>query len=156
VVIEVQASALTLDTINKRVLGYNKFNDPINIVWIIPLKEELGDATFRPRLYEWYLHSMYYGRVYYWIKGMGAKVIPVHFDKTDRWIPETSWYNEFGEEEVAGGYAKDYKTIVKPNFGEVCDLRNFKERRREEFIPENEKKAVPKCHIFMDRLKKWW
>lgn len=154
IVIEVQNSTLTLPKILKRVEGYSARG--VSILWIVPLKEELGDEIFRPRLFEKYLHTMYYGKIYYWIKGNGTKLIPVHFDNADRWIDESHWFEEDGTERTEGGYFKTYKTIFKPNYGQVVDLKNFVCHKREEFIPENENKSIPECWIFKDKLKTWW
>lgn len=154
VVIEVQASSLTLPKILKRVNGY--FLRNVSILWIVPLKEDLGCETFRPRQYERYLHSMYYGRVYYWQKGHGLTLTPVHFDGADRYIEESHWFEEDGTECSAGGYYKRYKTIFKPNFGERVNIKDFIIHEREEFIPENEDKTIPRSLIFKDRLKNWW
>lgn len=154
IVIEVQASSLTLPKILKRVNGYNARN--VSILWIIPLKEVLGTENFRPRQYERYLHSMYYGKVFYWLKGNGSLVQPIHFDNSDRWIEESHWFEEDGTERSEGGYYKTYRTIVKPNYGKQVDIKDFICYEREEFTPENEDKSVPKCLIFKDRLDNWW
>lgn len=154
VVVEVQASTLTLPKILKRVNGYYARN--VSILWIIPLKEDLGTENFRPRQYEKYLHSMFYGKVYYWLKGNGSKVNPIHFDKADRWIKESHWFEDDGTERIEGGYYKDYKTVFKPSYGEEVDIKDFICHEREEFIPDNEDKSVPKCLIFKDKLNNWW
>jgi hypothetical protein len=154
VVIEVQASSLTLPKIIKRVNGY--YARKVSVLWIVPLKEDLGTENFRPRQYEKYLHSMYYGKVYYWLKGNGSKVNPIHFDNADRWIEESHWFEEDGTERTEGGYEKTYKSIFKPNYGKEINLKEFICYEREEFTPENEDKSVPKCLIFKDKLNNWW
>lgn len=154
IAIEIQNSTLTLDKILKRVDGYSKRG--VSILWIVPLKEELGDEIFRPRLFERYLHSVYYGKIYYWLSGYGTEVIPVHFDRADRWIEESHWFEADGTERTEGGYNKTYKTIFKPNYGQKVDLKNFECFKRDKFIPENESKSIPECWIFKDRLKRWW
>ncbi|NVK52511.1 MAG: hypothetical protein HWD85_06215 [Flavobacteriaceae bacterium] len=154
IVIEVQASTLTLPKIIKRIHGY--FSRGISILWIIPLKEPLGKENFKPRLYEKYLHSMYYGRVYYWIRGNGSKLIPVHFDRTQRWIEETTWFEQDGTERTEGGYFKTFKSIFQPNYGKIVNIKDFISFERESFIPGNENKTIPKCLIFKDVQKEWW
>src|SRR5437764_578539 len=77
IAIEVQSSALTVPRILKRCHGYSKRN--ISILWVVPLCDELGEKPFRPRHFERYLHSIYYGRVYYWRAGFGSCLLPVHF-----------------------------------------------------------------------------
>ena len=154
IVIEVQASSLTLPKIIKRVNGY--YARKTSILWIVPLKEDLGTENFRPRQYERYLHSIYYGKVFYWLKGNGSLVQPIHFDDADRWIEESHWFEKDGTERSEGGYFKTYKTIVKPNYGKQVDIKDFICYEREEFTPKNENKSVPKCLIFKDRLFNWW
>ena len=154
IVIEVQASSLTLPKIVERIKGY--YERRVGVLWVVPLKEDLGIENFRPRLYEKFLHSIFYGRVYYWIRGNGSKVNPIHFDPADRWIEESHWFETDGTERSEGGYYKTYKTIFKPNYGEKIDIKDFGVSERNEFIPENENKEVPKCLIFKDQLESWW
>jgi len=154
IAIEIQKSSLSLRTIIKRMKGYSSLG--ISILWIVPLKEDLGSEKFKPRLYEKYLHSIYYGRIYYWLKGNGSKVIPVHYDKASRMIEASSWYESDGTEMSAGGYEKTYKTIFIPNYSNVIDIKNFIIEKRKKFIPANEKKAIPESWIFRDNLRPWW
>lgn len=154
IVIEVQASSLTLPKLLKRVIGYYSRN--VSIIWIVPLKEDLGKENFRPRQYEKYLHSMYFGKVYYWKKGDGINLTPIHFDKAERYIEVSTWYDEDGIEREEGGYYKTYKNIVKPNYGSKTSIIDFHPFERMEFIPENENRMIPQCLIFKDNLKNWW
>jgi hypothetical protein len=154
VVIEIQASSLKIDEIVARSENYKKHG--CHVLWIIPLKEELGDDEFRPRLYERYLHEIYYGRVYYWVSGYGTKLKPVHFDPVFRDIEIREWY-ENGELVSVGGYQRKLRTIYKPNYGKTIDISaDFKDLLRSSFYPENEKKAVPELMIYMDNLNHWW
>ena len=77
VAVEVQASTLTIAKIVKRAQDYTKRG--IALLWLVPLHEPLGESPFRPRLYERYLHSIYYGRTYYWWAGLGLVLKPVHY-----------------------------------------------------------------------------
>lgn len=154
IIIEVQVSSLTLPKILKRVKGY--YQRGAAILWIIPLKEKLGTESFRPRLFEKYLHSMYFGRAYYWIKGNGSRLIPVHYDSADRWINESRWFEADGTERMEGGYFKTYKNTFKPNYGPEILIEEMTFHKRKEFIPENENKTIPECNIMKDTLKKWW
>lgn len=72
VIIEIQASALSINQIIERTIQYTLRG--CAILWILPLREPLGTDIFRPRLFERYLHSMYFGRSYYWIKGVSFPV----------------------------------------------------------------------------------
>lgn len=153
VVIEVQGSTLSIDTIRHRTVEYTKRG--AYILWIVPLKKDLGTKLFRPRLFEKFLHSMYYGRIYYWVEGDGTIIRPVHLKVAGRDIPVSTWM-EGGGERTEGGYYKEYKKIKAPDYGEEVDIRDFFTTSRPFFVPENEKLAVPECNIFMDGLEIWW
>jgi len=77
VAIEIQASTLTIAKLIKRLTDYTKRD--ISLLWLVPLREPLGELPFRPRLYERYLHNIYYGRTYYWWAGQGLVIKPVHY-----------------------------------------------------------------------------
>ena len=156
VVIEAQVSQLSISTIIKRSVIYSKWKVPI--LWIVPLKADLGDAPFRPRLYERYLHSMFFGRVYYWRPSFGNLVLPVHYGVAERNIPYAEWYAKEAEEErEAGGYDKPYKVIKRPVVSDKMDIvSQFYRLQREEFRPWNERKTVPPLLIWKDKLADWW
>lgn len=154
VAIEVQASALTVPRIVQRTRDYARRG--IALVWLVPLSEPLGSTPFRPRLYERYLHSIFYGRTYYWWTGMGLTVSPIHYGPATRMIEYREWH-ENGQLESSGGYEATYKTIKTPIYGETLDLsKNFLLDERAAFTPENERKEVPPCRIWRDTLLPWW
>lgn len=153
VVIEVQASTLSIDVIRHRTIEYTKRG--AYILWIVPLVKELGPRLFRPRLFERFLHHLYFGRVYYWVEGSGTMIRPVHLQTAGRDIPVSSWI-ENGSERSEGGYYREYKSIKKPCYGEEVDIRDFLTGYRSEFVPENDQLKVPGCNVFMDRLEAWW
>ncbi|WP_430410836.1 hypothetical protein [Kordia sp.] len=126
------------------------------ILWIVPLEEKLGAEDFRPRLFERYLHTMYYGRVYYWTKGKGTILTPVHFGTAERYIEESNWFEADGTERSEGGYFKPYLRVKKPIYCQEVDLINFIADDRDEFEVENEKLSIQKCKIFRDKLNSWW
>ena len=112
-VIEAQVSFLSIPEIINRSEVYSKRGIPI--LWIVPFKGEWADMPFRPRLYERYLHSMYFGRVYYWKQGFGTRIQPVHYGIANRRIPYSEWYDIDAEQDrEAGGYEKPYKVIKRP------------------------------------------
>lgn len=157
-VVEVQKSTISIDTIIKRTQAYTKWG--AHILWIIPLKEELGKDNFRPRLFEKFLHQMYFGRVYYWVIGNGSKVYPVHFSPAYCWIEEQSWYDaEYMEHKEVGGYWKRYRTVRRPDFGSTIDITNtsaFKFDKVPAWKPQNDLMAIPARKIYHDTLNKWW
>lgn len=155
-VIEAQVSTLSIPQIIKRSEVYRKRGIPI--LWIVPLKDDLGDQPFRPRLYERYLHAMYFGRVYYWRPGFGTQLLPVHYGVAERHIPFSEWYDKDAQEErEAGGYDKPYKVIKRPVPADKIDITtNFYPLPRSEFKPWNERKIVPSLLIWKDKIPDWW
>ncbi len=155
IAIEVQISPYTINRIYDKLIEYKKRG--VLVLYIIPLYKELGEEVFRPRLFEKYLHSLYYGRTYYWIPNNDNKIVPVHYGRCTRWIEESTWFNEDREECSAGGYYLTFKTVRKPFFGEQLDIaKDFKQILRAEFIPNNDKKKIPACNLFIDKQARWW
>ncbi len=153
IAIEIQSSSLSIPQILKRSLGYSRRG--VAILWVVPLREPIGTDLFRPRLFERYLHSIYFGRVYYWLPEYGASLLPVHYSIAYREIPYREWYEE-GEHMEGGGYEKPYKRIRKPNSANPISVADmFYPRYRKEHRPWNERKAVPEMKIFMDKLPNW-
>jgi len=155
VAIEVQASSMTIPKIIRRTKSYSKWG--FVLLWVVPLLGPLIKKPFRPRLYERYFHSMYYGRAYYWWPDLNDKLLPVHFGVAKRHIEYSSWHDENGTFQEAGDYEKAYKVIKAPIFGECLSIEsNFSRHEREEFTPENERKSVPACITWQDKNKQWW
>jgi competence protein CoiA len=101
---------------------------------------------------------MYYGRVYYWTPNSESKLFPVHYSPAKRWIEETSWFDpDLQEERNEGGFWLTYRTVKKPNYGQLVDIaKDFTRKPRNAFEPKNVKKSIPECTIFKDNLKDWW
>lgn len=156
IAIEVQASAYTIDRLSTKAAEYNRRG--IAVLWIVPLTEDLGKDPFRPRLFEKYLHSLYYGRVYYWMPGNEARLTPVHFSPAKRWIEEANWFDtETSEERTEGGFYLTYRTIKMPNTATNLDIaKDFFKISRNSFEPKNVKKSIPQCLLYKDNLKDWW
>lgn len=153
-VIEVQASCLSLTEILSRIKIYNLAK--CAILWVVPLKSDLGTERFRPRLYERYLHSIYFGRIYYWQSGNGLTVLPVHYGKAYKHVESRSWY-ENGKEQSTEAYDKPLKIIKTPIPGSRINIaNNFKSKFRDNFKPHNERKEVPLCKTWQDELFHWW
>jgi len=155
VVIEVQASALSISQIIKRTTAYANWG--ISMLWVVPLKQPLGGSAFRPRLYERYFHMMYFGRTYYWWPGMGCRLLPVHFGTAMRDVPYAEWYETGGELVSVGGYEVPYKAIKKPVIErEACIVADCAPMERDPFVPENKKKTVPRSLLWFDGRNPWW
>jgi competence protein CoiA len=65
VAIEVQLSALSLETIIYRTKEYARKG--IYVLWLPQWKSSLGSARYSPRLWEKWVHAAYFGQVYYWL-----------------------------------------------------------------------------------------
>lgn len=155
VAIEVQKSTYTLGKIKDKTEQYYKRG--VYVLWIIPLREALGHDDFRPRLFEKYLHAMYYGRAYYWIPTKPNKLLPVHFSYSCRYIEESSFYDENGKEQCFGGYYLPYKTIKKPNSdGFINIATDLKKVDRPLFKNIKWEEEIPACKIMMDTKDTWW
>jgi competence protein CoiA len=153
IAIEVQKTPYTVDKIRNKTIEYYKRK--IYVLWVIPLSEDLGEESFRPRLYEKYLHSMYFGRTYYYVVGNNS-ITPVHYSPAKRYIEEATWYED-GEEINVGGYYLTYKTIKSPNYSTDLDISvDFQPEERKSFKCKNNAKDIPQCKIFKDKLVPWW
>lgn len=121
-----------------------------------PALRSLGNEPFRPRLYERYLHSIYFGRTYYWWKGQGLTLNAVHYAPASRHIDYKEWYED-GNNMSGGGYDLDYKIIKTPLYGPDISIdKEFKKIHRNTFIPENERKTVPALLTWQDNNSAWW
>lgn len=143
IAIEVQASTLTPTKIIKRSVAYAKRG--IALLWVVPLREPLGVEPLRPRLYESYLHSLYFGRTYYWWPGCRHTLVPVHYGSASRHVEYREWFED-GMQQSGGGYDAEYKIIKTPIHGPGLLIdADFGVHCRIEFTPENERKKVPSC-----------
>ena len=156
IAIEIQLSPYTVNKIFKKLEEYKKRK--IYVLYIVPLFEDLGEKAFRPRLYEKYLHSIYYGKVYYWSAKNPDIIFPVHFSPEKRYIPMTTWFDlDIKEERSSGGFTLAYKTLRKPSYGKPLEItKDFFVSERKYFKSKSEKKDIPECLIYKDNLPKWW
>lgn len=152
-VIEVQWSTLSLATILRRSVGYFKMGKPV--LWVLPLEKPI-EGEFRPRSFERYLHSIYYGRVYYWQRGDGIHVTPIHFVPVERWIDIREWRDSEGEQ-TGGGHTKKLHLLKTASAERKINISDdFERHKRGEFAPRNEKRKVPQLRLWKDKLSVWW
>lgn len=157
VAIEVQLSPYTIDKIREKTENYARLG--IAVLWIVPLYEPLESDFFRPRMYETYLHTMYYGKVYYWLADSPEYIIPVHFGIAKRFIKQSSWLSPDGNEMSAGGFFLAYKSVKKPEFHPdiaFSVIKDFTTKERPKHTTTNTRRHIPKCQIFMDNKTSWW
>jgi competence protein CoiA len=146
VAIEVQMSALSLETIIHRTTEYAKKG--IYVLWLLQWTPYLDGQRYSPRLWEKWVHAAYFGRVYYWIKGL--TIACYHFDPHYMKIPETSWYSEDGEKVSAGGYTRKSKRYRTPIRGRTLNLAtDFVPRNRDRW--EGNDLIIPPATLYMDR-----
>ena len=151
VAIEVQRSMLSINDITRRTSEYAKLG--VHVIWLALFNKKLNDDKYSPSAWEKWLHATYFGRTYYWVEGL--TVLPVHFDKYYSYVEASSWYDEYGDEQYAGGYEKASKRYKKPKFGKMLKLgQDFRPTSRQNWSGGSI--YIPSCRLYQDKFKKWW
>lgn len=146
VAFEVQISNLTMRQILERTREYASLG--IAVLWLPLFDPRLNKPRYAPRAWEKWLHAAYFGRVYYWLDGL--TVIPVRFIAYEIEVESSSWYNEFGEEQSAGGYTRWSKRWRTPKILSPIKVpKDFVVRRRGAW--SGGKIEVPECRILVDK-----
>lgn len=151
VAIEIQRSNLSVNDIVARTTKYEQLG--IHVLWLALYNTKLREEKYSPKAWEKWCHAAYFGRVYYWRSGL--KVLPVHYADYKLHVEESSWYDEYGEEQYAGGYDRVSKRYKTPLSGQILDLSS-------DFQPSYKRAwsggtiQIPNCRIYMDKLRKWW
>jgi competence protein CoiA len=128
VAIEVQISSLSLETIQRRTIEYAR--NGIYVLWLLQWTPELDAKRYRPRPWEKWIHTAYFGRVYYWTGGLS--VVSYHFEPHFKSVPKKSWYSEEGEKMTGGGYSRRSKRHRTPVRGGTFNLAtDFAPRERD-------------------------
>ena len=144
VAIEVQISSLSLETIQRRTIEYAR--NGIYVLWLLQWTLALDARRYTPRLWEKWVHAAYFGRVYYWLKGLS--VVSYHFDANFKAIPQSSWYSRKGRKMTGGGYnrrSKRYWTAIR---GKTFNLAtDFGPRERDWW--EGKGLTIPAAKLFM-------
>ncbi len=77
VAIELQISDNSINEISRRTRSYTAKN--IWVLWTIPYHSNISCLTpYRTGFWERYLHALYFGKCYYWLRGQ--TLLPVHFE----------------------------------------------------------------------------
>lgn len=146
IAIEIQKSSYTPKFIMDKTRYYSERN--IYVLWIIPLKNPIQNTEFRPRLYEKFLHTMYFGHVFYWYEGLGSKLLSVKYESVTRYIEDFEFYSEDGELQTGGGYNKFLKNIKMPLMKEVDIALDFITYERMENVhPKYKELSIDSCKI---------
>lgn len=151
VAIEVQISALTMQQIIHRTKEYCKKG--IFILWISIYNPNLEKEKYAPKSWEKWLHTVYYGRVYYWQKEL--QLLPIHFDDYLLYVEESEWYDPYGGHQYGGGYHKKSKRYRTPKPGTPVNINSdFQGQHRKSWSKGDI--FVPECRIIIDKLPNWW
>lgn len=67
IAVEIQFSPLSIEELIKRTQHYA--NHGVHILWMPPYRHELERERYTPQPWEQYLHTLYFGVVYYWCEG---------------------------------------------------------------------------------------
>ncbi len=146
VAIEVQISSLSVETIMRRTIDYHRKG--IYVLWLLQWTPKLDQERYTPKLWEKWIHSCYFGRVYYWKEGLD--VVSYHFDASFKTVPKKSWHSKDGKKMTGGGYsvrAKRNRTAIR---GQTFNLAT-------DFVPqqrywwEGNGVKVPDAKLFMQR-----
>lgn len=112
VAIEVQISALSMETILRRTIDY--YRQGIYVLWLLPWTPKLDAGRYAPTAWEKWIHAANFGHVYYWTDGLN--VVSYHFDASYRTVPQTTWFAKNGKKMTGGGYNRKsdrYRTPVR-------------------------------------------
>jgi competence protein CoiA len=146
VAIEVQISNLSQETIIRRTKEYE--SKGIYVLWLPQWSPYLDGTRYSPRLWERWVHAAYFGRVYYWMRGI--EVACYHFDPHYRSIRETTWYSKNGERMTSRGYNRKSKRYRAPVRHDILNLvRDFVPVQREFW--QTKGFIVPSAKLFVHR-----
>ncbi len=146
VAIEVQMSTLSMETIIHRTSQYAEKG--IYVLWLLQWTPSLDSSRYSPRLWEKWVHAAYFGRVYYWVKGL--KVACYHFDPHFRRSPKNTWHSGASEQITVGAHERKSKRYRAPIRYDVLNLvTDFVPKRREFW--KGGKFIVPPARLFIER-----
>ncbi|GCE27533.1 hypothetical protein KDA_30170 [Dictyobacter alpinus] len=121
VAIEVQVSTLSTENIARRTVAYAQKN--IAVLWTPPWNKEMIFQRYAPKSWERYLHTLYFGKIYYWDHDI--KLQPVTFGPymlgPSRFAPEkrserfvtTSWLAPVSIIDLTSVWRREWNTFPK-------------------------------------------
>jgi competence protein CoiA len=118
VAIEIQISSLSIETIIRRTIDY--YRRGIYVLWLLQWTSKLEEKRYAPKIWEKWIHTAYFGRVYYWFKGLN--VVSYHFEPSLKAVPRTSWYSRDGQKKKGGGFSRRSKRFRTPIRGRTLNL----------------------------------
>lgn len=90
VAIEVQISNIPVETVIHRTKIYERMG--IHLLWLAQWNPRLNQERYSPRPWERWIHTAYFGRVYYWLEG--SLVMPYHFEPSHTHVKKRSWQKD--------------------------------------------------------------
>jgi competence protein CoiA len=120
VAIEIQISSLSVETIMSRTIDY--YRKGIYVLWLLQWTPKLDGKRYAPAVWERWIHAAYYGRVYYWLKGL--EVVSYSFEPSLKSVPKKTWHDESGRKMTAGGYSRRLKRHRAAIRGDTLNLIN--------------------------------
>jgi competence protein CoiA len=161
VAIEVQNTSISIEEINRRFEKYSELG--IHLIWVFPQEKpkcfshgEFEDEVCKVKIWEQHIHDIQQERVYYWTHG--GYVVPYHYAPYFSYKEQSNWYNSNGDEQSAGGYWEEKKTIKTPlrcPSGEIHIADNF-EPDITVFSGKYKTCYPPKSKVFICKNKYWW
>jgi competence protein CoiA len=146
--IEVQASSISLEEINRRTIAYT--HRGMAVAWLIcgelPIEHEKARFQWRQR----FLHGMYFGRVYYYAGQ--DNVVPVHLQASYGFSDGGEYYDD---------RTYRHKTMKWPVLAPAISLSDtsiFHSLYRKAWSYTTGEKQIdyPASKIWIDQLPKWW
>lgn len=146
VAIEVQVSALSLETIEQRTIEY--FRNGISVLWLLQWTPALDAGRYAPKAWEKWIHAAYFGRVYFWLNH--PNVAAYSFEPHLINVPKSSWIDARGNKMSAGGYSRHSKRFRTPvRQGKFNLATDFVSKQR--YSWQGDGFRVPDARLFMQR-----
>jgi len=145
VAIEVQISALSLETIIYRTEEYARKG--IYVLWLTQWTPYLESSRYSPRLWEKWLHAAHFGSVYYWTSGLD--VASYRFEPHLKRIPKSTWRASNGRRMRTGGYTHQSPRYRIPRFENTLNLvRDFRPKERQAW--SSKRLRIPPSKLWMN------
>lgn len=146
VAIEVQISSLSVETIMRRTIDYARKG--IYVLWLLQWTPALDSKRYSPKAWEKWIHAVYFGRVYYWLRGL--EVVAYQFEPHLKSVQKTTWFSGNGKKMSGGGYSRRSKRFRSPVRCQTLNLAtDFAPKLR--FWWEGNGIKAPDAKLFLER-----
>lgn len=139
VAFEVQISVLSIKTIIRRTEEYARKG--IYVLWLPQWTPYLDGVRYSPRLWEKWIHGAYFGRVYFWTRGLN--VVSYRFEPHFKSMRQSLWYRPESGAMAESSYSRKSKRYRTPVRDRSLNLvKDFAPQKRPSwntgkfFIPE--------------------